>query len=48
MSRFELETFSLPRKRSTPELHGLIQINTPNAPLRDSWRIKLHIFQFLQ
>ena len=21
MSRFELETFSLPRKRSTPELH---------------------------
>ena len=38
-SRFELETFSLPRKRSTPELLGLIGIDAPNVLLHDSWRI---------
>ena len=35
-SGFEPETFSLPRKRSTPELFGLIQINMLNVLWRDN------------
>ncbi len=45
-TRFELVTFSLPRKRSTPELRGLNQINMINALSRGSWHISLHTFQF--